>query len=41
MAQLIIYAIRGFTEVADDSESMAGMIQTQVRLVVSALDQND
>jgi len=38
MARTIIYAIRGFTEVAKDSEDFVAMIETQVRLVIHALE---
>jgi len=38
MARVIIYSIRGFTEVAKDSEDFVAMIETQVRLVICALD---
>jgi AcrR family transcriptional regulator len=38
MARVIIYSIRGFTEVAKDSEDFVAMIETQVRLVIHALE---
>jgi AcrR family transcriptional regulator len=37
-ARVIIYSIRGFTEVAKSSEDFVAMIETQVRLVICALD---
>lgn len=41
LARLMIYAIRGFTEVARDSGDFLAMIETQVRLVVHALELTD
>ena len=38
LARVIIYSIRGFTEVAKDSEAFVAMIETQVRLVIHALE---
>jgi AcrR family transcriptional regulator len=38
LALVIIYSIRGFTEVAKDSEAFVAMIETQVRLVIHALE---
>jgi AcrR family transcriptional regulator len=37
-ARVIIYSIRGFTEVAKSSEDFVAMIETQVRLVIHALE---
>lgn len=38
VARLIIYSIRGYTDVAKDNEDFTAMIATQVRLVIRALE---